>query len=205
MFQTGNCVGLTFSSNVQPNTTYQITLQFSIPPGARQGFRPGMLQISEGWRPLPKALGINLNVSYDQNTISPTTAVLSPQTVQFLSSISPDRSTLTFSQATPELSGLSEGNVLILGDSPTSPGGFIGRITSISQSGTDVIIVTVPASLADALTSANISISRTLTAADVASASMRRTLASSATQTASGFSLAFNHVLLYDNGAGGQV
>src|SRR5260370_23997396 len=86
--------------------------------------------------------------------MAPTTKVLSPHTTQFLASISPDRSKLIFAKSTAELAALRPGHVLVMGISPNSPYGFIGRVTSIGPSGPNLIVVrAAPASLTDAIIS----------------------------------------------------
>lgn len=205
-------------TEVLPNTPYKVTLRFSIPPGTRPGTYTGTLQVCQlaigALKPLPQALKITVHVSYGKNVVAPTTTVLSAQTVQFLSSISPDRSRLRFTNMSKELEALHVGRILILGDSPTSPGGFIGRVTAVSANGYGVVVSVAPASLADAFKSLDISISRTLSPGDVAAQSTNSTSAlqpqmalslSPAEPVSSEFVLALNHVVLYDLGGGAQV
>lgn len=226
---------------IQPNTTYSVKLGFSLPAGTPQGSYTGALHVTiakhnfedgddvrgllgamgpgteEGThrRTIPEALKIVIDVVYGQNMVGPATAVLSVQTQQFLSSISADRSTLTFSQITFELVALRPGTILILPDSPTAPGGFIGKVTGVVMSGSGAVVQTVPASLADAMNTANVSISRTLTMNDLAPQIATTTSAISASvipnqsvalnSTSEGFSISLNHVVLYDAGGGAQV
>ena len=77
------------------------------------------------------------------------------------------RSKLTFAKSTPEAAGVKVGDVVVADVSNNTPSGFIGKVINVHKSGTVVVIEAGPASLADALTSAQISISRTLTAADM--------------------------------------
>lgn len=112
-----------------------------------------------------------MNVQYGSNIVPPTTKVLSPETVHIISTLSTDRSTrrskLTFAKSTPEAAGVKVGDVVVADVSNNTRSGFIGNVINVHKSGTVVVIEAGPASLADALTSAQISISRTLTAADM--------------------------------------
>ena len=195
--------------------------------GEQAKYRPPFVNCKELFRegcgPLAEALKVAVKVSYGKNVVGPATTVLSGQTVQLLTSISADRSTLTFSQTTSELTSLRVGRILILGDTATSPGGFIGRITKVSRNGSDVVVTSAPASLAEAFKSLDISISRALSPGDVATqiptspsalrpqvaiASTVKPMALAATPMQADspeFFLALNHVLLYDAGGGAQV
>jgi hypothetical protein len=143
---------------VQPNTSYNLTLTFAIPPKTLQGSYTGTLQIRARKRVIPQALKIAVTVDYAGNVLAPTTQVLSPQTEQDLSSISPDLSTLTFTQNASEVASLTPGSVLILGISTNSPHGFIGKVTSVSKSGSNFVIKASPATLADAFSSAHMAV-----------------------------------------------
>jgi hypothetical protein len=200
-------------SKVEAGVPYSVALRFSLPPGAEPGKYEGVIHIRSGKRTLPQTLKVIVNVEFGQNQIRSTTSVLSSETTHFLSFVSPDRSTLVFSQKTSELANLQPGSVMVIGSSDTLPTGFIGRIVTISDNA-PVIITTIPATISDALSSIDLALSRTLSEADLSSPPNTSTLiANSAiarpapeiSATSSGFFLQFNHVPLFDAGNGLKV
>ncbi len=155
-------------ATVQAGTAYNVTLTFSIPFGAAKRLHVGALQLRQGRRAIPGNLKVAVNVDYGQNVLAKTTKFLSsPAQISMsrssvMASFSRDRttgwSTLKFSKITAELNSLNlkVGDVLVLGPSATVPYGFIGRILSLSGTGSQLKITTGPASLTDAFVSAHI-------------------------------------------------
>jgi Galactose oxidase, central domain len=181
---------------VQPNVPTSVTLYFSIPPKAAQGVYVGSLVLRRRGRGARQRLKISVNVDYAGNIVAPTTDVLSPEVGQYLSSISPDRSTLTFARSTAEIAVLKPGSVLVLGITANAPHGFIGRVTSVTKNGAGVVVKTVPASLADAFTSAHMTVSRSITAPGA-----KRLSAAAVSLPLPGFDKPFDEVLFHnDNG-----
>ncbi len=192
----------------QPGVLNTLALHFSLPPKKRQGTYRGRIRILAN-RGVPQVLNIVLNVQYGAIVIPPTTKVLSPDTVQLISSAltarSMPRSRLVFAKSTPALSGIQVGDVVVADVSASLPNGFIGRVKTITKNGPTVTIEAGPASLAEAVTSANISISQEFTPSEsAASGSTWRSIRKRKGQTdlakaaAAGFSLPFDESL-YDS------
>lgn len=79
--------------------------------------------------------------------IPDTTAVLPESNTQYLQSISPDGSVLTFSQSTPELEALDPGDILLTDVNAAAPDGLLRKATSVVPQGDDVVVTTEPAVL----------------------------------------------------------
>src|ERR1035438_10087032 len=82
--------------------------------------------------------------------------MLDPSGIQGLSA-SPDGSTISLPAASQAAQSLVPGNVLAIGVTPTTPNGLLRRVTSISQSGSQIVVTTTQATLTDAFQQANFS------------------------------------------------
>jgi formylglycine-generating enzyme required for sulfatase activity len=102
--------------------------------------------------------------------IPDTTAILPASTTQYLTQVSPDGATFTFSQSTPELAALQPGDVIVGDVAAGVPDGFLRRVTSVSMPAGQVVVVTEPATLDQAIESGQLQISRTLTPGQVRAA-----------------------------------
>jgi formylglycine-generating enzyme required for sulfatase activity len=131
---------------------------------------------------------------------APITNPLTETTTSKLVSISNDGSIYTFSAETPELVQVDIGEIIIGGISPVSPAGFLRKVISKQQDGSNLVFVTEQATLEDAFESLSVNISKQLTPDDVKSISnipgirLLRTPNSQMDY----FSFEMNHVVLYD-------
>jgi formylglycine-generating enzyme required for sulfatase activity len=103
--------------------------------------------------------------------IPDSTQVLPESTTRYLSEISADGTTFTFSQSTPELEVLEPGDIMVGDVATAAPDGFLRRVTAISSSGGQVVVVTEAATLEDAVEAGELYISQVLTPEQVRSAS----------------------------------
>ena len=102
-------------------------------------------------------------------TLADTTKVLDDDTRAALASYGAD-GTLTFSRSTPLTDGIGPGTILASKTNPpVAPLGFLRTVTAVDRSGGQVVVHTGPAKLEQALKQANVSVTKTITKADVAS------------------------------------
>lgn len=102
-----------------------------------------------------------------QPIIPETTEVLTDATTQYLSSVSDDGVTFTFSQLTPELADLDIGDVMVGDVSAAAPYGFLRKVASVTTPGGQVVVTTTDATLEDAIQQGSIQFSKQLTPADI--------------------------------------
>ena len=100
-----------------------------------------------------------------------TTKGLNDSTLQHLSSVSPDGSTFTFDESTPQLDSLNSNDVIVVNVTDVTPYGALRKVTSVLQVGDEVVVETTQATLEDAIESGTIEVARVLTASDIQSAS----------------------------------
>jgi hypothetical protein len=98
-----------------------------------------------------------------QPIIPETTQVLTEATTQYLSSVSNDGVTFTFSQSTPELAALDIGDVMVGDVSTAAPYGFLRKVASVTGIGGLVVVTTTDATLEDAIQQGSIQLSKQLT------------------------------------------
>jgi len=104
----------------------------------------------------------------DTHPIIPeTTKVLSSSTTRYLTSISTDGKTYTFSRTTPELESISLGDVIASEKADLAPYGFLRRVTSITINDEQIILETVQATLEEAIESAQVSVDQSLRPTDI--------------------------------------
>jgi len=99
--------------------------------------------------------------------IAPNVKAMDEATVQNLSSISEDGSVLTFNGITPYLESLQAGDVIIIGVTQATPGGFLGKITNITIGGSQITVETTDATVEDVIEEGEIIITKQLTASDI--------------------------------------
>jgi len=118
---------------------------------------------------LPSTGVADFQVEIIDPKIPDTTAVLPESTTQYLQSISPDGSVLTFSQSTPELEELVPGDILLTDVNAAAPDGLLRKVTSVAPQGDDVVVTTEPAVLEEAVEDGAVYEAVQLTPADVTS------------------------------------
>jgi Fibronectin type III domain len=98
--------------------------------------------------------------------LTPKARVLSDAALATLTDVTPSTltsTTLTFTNAPAEVTGLQPGDVLVVGTTPKAPNGLLRTVGQISTSGGTTTIVTSPAALQDAFTDAGFDLSVTPT------------------------------------------
>lgn len=132
--------------------------------------------------------------------IPETTVILTEITTDELISVSSDGVTYTSDQMTPELTELNGGDVMIGDVSDTAPHGFLRRVTNVTQSGGDVIVITEASTLEDAIQPASISHGRRLSPNDVTNSVLTEgvSLLSPAADQGDQFVYSLLDVVLYD-------
>jgi formylglycine-generating enzyme required for sulfatase activity len=151
----------------------------------------------------PNALYLPLTVrSFTEvpPVIPDTTEVLPESTTQYLTDVSADGTTFTFSQSTPELEALESGDIMVSDVAPTAPYGFLRKIVSVSSSGGLVSVVTADATLEETIESGEIQISQTLTPDQVQAATHAVGVALVSSPNSLGeFFFEIEDVVLYDD------
>ncbi len=138
--------------------------------------------------------------------IPPTTKALPSTTTQYLTSVSSDGSTYTFSKTTTELSTLVPGEIMAGDASPAAPYGFLRKVTSVSNSGGKVIVQTQPTTIEEAIQQGEVAVSQALSPADAASATFADGVQPMDTNPMSGsIYLQLNDVVLYDDDGNGTT
>ena len=91
--------------------------------------------------------------------IPDTTKVLPESTTQYLTSISSDGTTFTFSQSTPDLLALEPDDIMVGDVADNAPEGFLRRVISVTTSSGQVLVNTEDATLEDAIESGALHVS----------------------------------------------
>ena len=71
--------------------------------------------------------------------------------------VSPDRTTLTFSNSSTVAQSLLPGSILAIGVTPSTPNGLLRKVVSVTQTGSQIVATTTQATLADAFQQATFS------------------------------------------------
>jgi hypothetical protein len=95
------------------------------------------------------------------------TVVLNATSLSALTGVHTDGS-LTFTNAPPQVTGLTYGDVIAAGITATTPRGLLRKVTSVTTSGGTTTLTTAPAALDQALASADLAMGTTLGSAQVA-------------------------------------
>lgn len=105
----------------------------------------------------------HFEVGYEQvaTVLAPETVVLDGAAGAALAS--EDDGVITFSSSTPELDALEVGDVILTGITPGTPGGFVGRVTSVSG----LTVGTEPVDLDEAIEYGAFSVSHQFTPDDI--------------------------------------
>lgn len=141
--------------------------------------------------------------------IPPTTKVADAAATQGLTSVSSNGSVLTFSPGSATLQDLKPGDRLVMGVSNRAPDGLLRKVTSVSQSGSQVTVNTTAASLEEVINTCDLAASKVLTPADIAQAvavapgvsfapSGARAARPSAALNAADFYVELNDVVVHD-------
>ena len=77
-------------------------------------------------------------------------------------SVSPDQAEVVFSGVDAMAQGIEAGDVIVTGITEHAPAGMLRKVTAVTTSGNEVVVSTTQASLAEALESADVSITGTL-------------------------------------------
>lgn len=128
-----------------------------------------------------------------------TTKPLSSETTQYLTSVSPDGATFTFSQATDQLNTLQVGDVMVSNPTQAAPDGFLRKVTSVTNNAGQIVVQTEVMTIADSVQQGEISVSQVLQPTNLE----RATFAEGVTivkrpDAPSSFYLQLNDVVLYD-------
>jgi formylglycine-generating enzyme required for sulfatase activity len=105
---------------------------------------------------------IGKNTSFLSSIILPSTNALPPETMQLLTSVSPDGVTYTFAGMTPALDAVAPGEIMVAAPSKAAPDGFLRRVTAINTSGGQVVVQTQAATLEDAIQQGEVYVSQQL-------------------------------------------
>lgn len=193
---------------LQPATDYSITLSFSVPTGAAEGLYDGTIHLRLGSRTIPQPLKVGVTVNYGGNIPSPNALTLSAESLRLITAVAPNGNGLYFSSTNSELSAIRPGVILALPPTTQLPNGFLGKVIGISNSGGQLFISTIPATLSEALSHASVSIDRHLTSSDVASSvatapgtrlvDRASTRSLTAASTSDGLSVRLDDLVVYD-------
>jgi|GEM_PF-5151365 len=69
----------------------------------------------------------------DNIVLSPNAKVLDNSSLQTISSVSPDGSTIIFNQPTTQVKAIASNDILIIGISPQTPNGLLRQVTAIQN------------------------------------------------------------------------
>lgn len=149
---------------------------------------------------LPDSSSQDFEVQILAPVIPPTTKVISPDTNQYLQSVSQDGSEFTFSQTTPELEALAIGEFIVSGVTEAAPNGYLRKVISVTNQGGSVVVDTEPAVLEDAIENGSIYIDNPLLPTQVihSSALPGVSIQSSVAATSATFYYEVDGVVLYD-------
>jgi uncharacterized protein (TIGR03437 family) len=107
------------------------------------------------------ASATSVTISYSI-VVPNTTMVLDQQGNQGLT-VSNNGATVTLPSASQTAQALQPGSVLAIGSTASTPNGLLGKVVSVAQSGSQVVVQTTQASLIDAFQQVNFTFSTTLT------------------------------------------
>jgi formylglycine-generating enzyme required for sulfatase activity len=150
---------------------------------------------------LPNPASQDFQVQILPPVIPPTTKVVSPDTNQYLQSVSPDGSEFTFSQTTQELLSLSIGDFMVSDVTASASDGYLRKVTSVTDQGGNVVVDTEPAVLEEAVEDGSVYLSNTLSPSKVTQSSILPgvNLQSALAATATTFYFEVKDVVLYDD------
>jgi hypothetical protein len=121
-----------------------------------------------------------------------------------LTEMSDNASTLTFSAGAP-IQNVTTGDVIVSGVSEVTPDGMLRKVDSVTRSGSEIVVRTSKATIEDAIQKGHVSITKSLSAADLRSATpMARGVSLSTVRTlgpraaVGDFSIQLSNVVIYD-------
>ncbi len=131
--------------------------------------------------------------------IPDTTKILPATTTQYLSDISPDGTTFTFSQSTPDLEFLAPDDIMVGDVTTVAPYGFLRKVSSVSDSGGQLIVITTDAVIEEAIQQGGVQLVTTLTPSDIISSTQLAGVSLlQAAETGDEFYVGINNVVLHD-------
>ena len=130
--------------------------------------------------------------------IPETTKVLTEETTEHLSDVSVDGATFTFSQSTPILDALEPGDVMVGDVSSNARYGFLRKVTSVSNTGGEVVVHTDQATLDEAIESGEVHVRQALTPDQIQEGTQMRGVNLAASQLEDEFYYKLENVVLYD-------
>lgn len=133
--------------------------------------------------------------------IPDTTKVLSDDTTDHLTSVSPDGSVLTFSESSEELKELKPGEIIVDDPSPAAPDGFLRKVVDTSRSGGKMVVEATEATLEEAIAEGEVNFKTTLEPASIEQTTfLAGTTLNQSPEVAEGMSFNYNlnNVILYD-------
>jgi hypothetical protein len=142
-----------------------------------------------------------INKSVLEPVIPDTTNVLSDETTNSLSSISPDGTVFTFSQSSGELKDLDPGEIIVSDPSAAAPDGFLRKVVNTSNSGGEMIVETADATLEEAIAQGEVNFSQSLDPGDIQDSTLvAGTTLNMSPEVVEGMSFNYNlnNVILYD-------
>lgn len=158
---------------INAGETYEFTVTSEIPEGTFPGNWNGTIHFRDGKRTKAKPLPVSLEVLYTNAVPLPTTKFLRDRTASLLDCSSSTESNLVFLGSTSELNDLQLGDVVILGITPCTPNGFIGRLSGRTNINGNVDLMLEPAGLLDAFEKLVIDINRSFTPEEVQAAMLK--------------------------------
>lgn len=139
--------------------TYELGVRLVVPPQVAEGFYTGRIRITTGGSSVDLTLPVAVRLDFGESVVAPDAVTFSKSTLERFDRIEGDGSTLVFSSLTDEVAALTVGSILILPPLENLPNGFIGEVQGVRLQGGSAFVDLGPASLADAIESADISIS----------------------------------------------
>lgn len=140
-------------------------------PAGKYEFRPERAGIQ--FTPASRIVDASTTVSQDFSVlilppiIPDITEPISPESNQYLDAISPDGTTYTFSQSTPELQTVSVGDIIIGQPVAAAPNGYLRKVTQINTNNGSLELTTEPALLEEAVQDGSVYYAGALNPADV--------------------------------------
>lgn len=152
-------VSITSASGFSQTISASQTLQ--VPSGA-YNLKPGpvvagtLTYYAQASTAVSVRTGTSTTVQITYNTAIPNTTRILDQTATQGLTLSTDGSTLTLPGTSGAAQSLAAGNVLAIGVTPATPYGLLRKVTAVTQSGSQVVATTTPATLADAFQQLNL-------------------------------------------------
>ncbi|MGD9562924.1 MAG: carboxypeptidase regulatory-like domain-containing protein [Pyrinomonadaceae bacterium] len=197
--------------HLEPGTTYSVRIVYHLPQRSREGVHVGSIRLhTQKAGPIRNDLKVTIRVEFGGAQPSPDVLTLSRETLALITSASDDNRSLVFSQQNAETNAVRPGRLLALPPASHIPNGFFGRVTATTDSAGGFVVHTVPASFTEAFSRASINFERSLDdgpSLQVAVLERGASMVAASGRTAadSGFTVALDDLILYDDGNGGTI